>query len=99
MIHESNLVLGVTNKFLSVFVDRVAIVFSEVLSCFSAKKVVVSGNPRAQQVLGLKPNDRLKDFGLDPHKQTLLIFGGRCGLPKIKLAAVLACSIWAKADF
>ena len=99
VIHESNSVAGVTNKFLSHFVDRVAIVFPEVASSFPAKKVVVTGNPRAQQVAGLKPNDRLKDFGLDPHKQTLLIFGGSRGAPKINAAAVAALPIWAKADF
>ena len=99
VIHESNSVAGVTNKFLSHFVDRVAIVFPEVASSFPAKKVVVTGNPRAQQVAGLKPNDRLKDFGLDPHKRTLLIFGGSRGAPKINAAAVAALPIWAKADF
>ncbi len=99
MIHESNSVAGVTNKFLSHFVDRVAIVFPEVASSFPAKKVVVTGNPRAQQVAGLKPNDRLKDFGLDPHKRTLLIFGGSRGAPKINAAAVAALPVWAKADF
>ncbi|QXG59735.1 undecaprenyldiphospho-muramoylpentapeptide beta-N-acetylglucosaminyltransferase [Lacticaseibacillus casei] len=99
VIHESNSVAGVTNKFLSHFVDRVAIVFPEVASAFPAKKVVVTGNPRAQQVAGLKPNDRLKDFGLDPHKRTLLVFGGSRGAPKINEAVLAALPIWGKADF
>ena len=88
-----------TNKFLSHFVDRVAIVFPEVAKAFPANKVVVTGNPRAQQVAGLKPNDRLRDFGLDPHIRTLLAFGGSRGAPRINDAVVAALPIWAKADF
>ncbi|MDM7526972.1 MAG: undecaprenyldiphospho-muramoylpentapeptide beta-N-acetylglucosaminyltransferase [Lactobacillus paracasei subsp. paracasei] len=99
VIHESNSVAGVTNKFLSHFVDRVAIVFPEVAKAFPANKVVVTGNPRAQQVAGLKPNDRLRDFGLDPHIRTLLAFGGSRGAPRINDAVVAALPIWAKADF
>ncbi|WP_125581071.1 undecaprenyldiphospho-muramoylpentapeptide beta-N-acetylglucosaminyltransferase [Lacticaseibacillus suibinensis] len=99
VIHEQNSVAGVTNKFLARFVDRIAITFPEVASAFPAKKVVLTGNPRAQQVAGLRPNERLADFGLDPHKRTLLIFGGSRGAPKINAAAVQALPAFGRADF
>ncbi|WP_179395266.1 undecaprenyldiphospho-muramoylpentapeptide beta-N-acetylglucosaminyltransferase [Lacticaseibacillus absianus] len=99
VIHEQNSVAGVTNKFLAHFVDKVAITFPEVAASFPAKKVVITGNPRAQQVAGLKPNDRLADFGLDPHKRTLLIFGGSRGAPKINQAALDALPAFGQADF
>lgn len=99
VIHEQNSVAGVTNKFLAHFVNKVAITFPAVASAFPPKKVVITGNPRAQQVAGLKPNDRLADFGLDPHKRTLLIFGGSRGAPKINQAAVSALPTFGQADF
>lgn len=95
----SNSVSGESNKFLSHLFDRVAMFFPEVSSSFPAKKVVFTGNPRAQQVSGLKPKVRLKDLWLDPHKQTLCILCGSRGAPKINAAAVSACPIVAKADF
>lgn len=99
VIHEQNSVAGVTNKFLAHAVDKIAITFPVVASSFPAKKVVITGNPRAQQVAGLKPNDRLADFGLDPHKRTLLIFGGSRGAPMINKAAVNALPTFGGADF
>ncbi|WP_203623584.1 MULTISPECIES: undecaprenyldiphospho-muramoylpentapeptide beta-N-acetylglucosaminyltransferase [unclassified Lacticaseibacillus] len=99
VIHEQNSVAGVTNKFLAHAVDKIAITFPVVASAFPAKKVVITGNPRAQQVAGLKPNDRLADFGLDPHKRTLLIFGGSRGAPMINQAAVNALPTFGKAAF
>lgn len=99
VIHEQNSVAGVTNKFLAHFVDKVAITFPTVASSFPAKKVVITGNPRAQQVAGLTPNDRLAAFGLDPHKRTLLIFGGSRGAPMINKAAVAALPAFSQAGF
>ncbi|WP_225047374.1 undecaprenyldiphospho-muramoylpentapeptide beta-N-acetylglucosaminyltransferase [Lacticaseibacillus kribbianus] len=99
VIHEQNSVAGVTNKFLARFVTKIAITFPEVAASFPAKKVVITGNPRAQQVAGLKPNDRLADFGLDPKRRTLLIFGGSRGAPKINQAALAALDAFGKADF
>ena len=52
IIHEQNSVAGVTNKFLSHYVDKVGICFDDVRADFPAKKVVFTGNPRAQQVGG-----------------------------------------------
>ncbi|WP_125703111.1 undecaprenyldiphospho-muramoylpentapeptide beta-N-acetylglucosaminyltransferase [Lacticaseibacillus daqingensis] len=99
VIHEQNSVAGVTNKFLAHFVDKIAITFPEVAASFPAKKVVITGNPRAQQVAGLTPNNRLADFGLDPKKRTLLIFGGSRGAPKINAAALAALPTFGQADF
>ncbi|WP_262316765.1 undecaprenyldiphospho-muramoylpentapeptide beta-N-acetylglucosaminyltransferase [Lacticaseibacillus parakribbianus] len=99
VIHEQNSVAGVTNKFLAHFVTKIAITFPEVAASFPAKKVVVTGNPRAQQVAGLLPNDRLADFGLDPKRRTLLIFGGSRGAPKINQAALSALPAFGQADF
>ncbi|MCI1986004.1 MAG: undecaprenyldiphospho-muramoylpentapeptide beta-N-acetylglucosaminyltransferase [Lactobacillus sp.] len=99
VIHEQNSVAGVTNKFLARFVDKIGIVFPEVAAAFPANKIATVGNPRAQQVADLKPNDRLADFGLDPKRRTLLIFGGSRGAPKINQAVQEALPAFGQADF
>lgn len=80
MIHEQNSVAGVTNKFLSKFVDKVAICFDDVATAFPENKVVMTGNPRAQEIAALTPNPSvLEQYQLSPDKKTVLIFGGSRG--------------------
>ncbi|NVY95676.1 undecaprenyldiphospho-muramoylpentapeptide beta-N-acetylglucosaminyltransferase [Lactobacillus sp. DCY120] len=84
VIHEQNSVAGVTNKFLGRFVDKIAYVFPEVKAQFKEqKKLVFTGNPRAQEVADLQPNQRLQDFNLEAGKPTVLIFGGSRGAAPI----------------
>ena len=86
IIHEQNSVPGVTNKFLSRYVDRIALSFKDAASFFPENKAVLVGNPRAQEVADTKKSDILKTFGLDPEKKTVLIFGGSQGALKINQA-------------
>lgn len=88
VIHEQNSVAGVTNKFLSHFVDKVAICFDDVRSNFPKNKIVFTGNPRAQQVAHIEKKDRLKDYGLKDNVPTVLIFGGSRGAEGINKAAL-----------
>lgn len=83
MIHEQNSVPGITNKFLSKYVDKVCVCFPEAESYFPKEKVVLTGNPRAQEVAGVLPSNILADYGLDPEKPTVLIFGGSRGAQTI----------------
>lgn len=81
MIHESNSVVGLANKFLGRYVDKICYSFDDAAKEFSEKnKLVKTGNPRSQQVLGLnqKPLD-LKKYGLKPQMPTVLVFGGSRG--------------------
>lgn len=86
IIHEQNSVPGVTNKFLSRYVDRIALSFKDAASFFPENKAVLVGNPRAQEVADTKKSDILKTFDLDPEKKTVLIFGGSQGALKINQA-------------
>ncbi|APX73051.1 undecaprenyldiphospho-muramoylpentapeptide beta-N-acetylglucosaminyltransferase [Companilactobacillus allii] len=91
VIHEQNTIAGVTNKFLGHFVDKIAIAFKEAQNQFSEKrKIVFTGNPRAQEVVGIKPNDRLKELGLKSGVSTVMIFGGSRGATPINNAAINA---------
>ncbi|MGX7174339.1 undecaprenyldiphospho-muramoylpentapeptide beta-N-acetylglucosaminyltransferase [Enterococcus ratti] len=86
IIHEQNSVPGVTNKFLSRYVDRVALSFKDAAPFFPKEKSVLIGNPRAQEVANMNRSRILENFGLDPEKKTVLIFGGSQGALKINQA-------------
>lgn len=90
VIHEQNSVVGVTNKFLSHFVNKIAISFESARSQFPAKKVVMTGNPRAQQVANIQRTAALKAYGLKDDVPTILIFGGSRGAARINAATVSA---------
>ncbi|CAM3171978.1 undecaprenyldiphospho-muramoylpentapeptide beta-N-acetylglucosaminyltransferase [Lactiplantibacillus plajomi] len=90
VIHEQNSVVGVTNKFLSRFVDKIAISFESARTQFPEKKVVMTGNPRAQQVANIQKTGALKAFGLKDDVPTALIFGGSRGAARINAATVAA---------
>lgn len=89
IIHEQNSIAGLTNKFLGHFVDKIAYAFPEAATQFSEKKkLVFTGNPRAQEVAHLKPNKRLQEIGLRSDLATVLIFGGSRGASPINRAVI-----------
>ncbi|RMC39854.1 MULTISPECIES: undecaprenyldiphospho-muramoylpentapeptide beta-N-acetylglucosaminyltransferase [unclassified Lactobacillus] len=81
MIHESNSVVGVANKFLGHFVDKICYTFDDAAKQFSEKKKLVkTGNPRSQQVLRLlsaSANNITSKY--DSKMPTVLVFGGSRG--------------------
>lgn len=98
-IHEQNSVPGVTNKFLAKKVDKIGICFKDAESYFPAEKVVMTGNPRGQEVVQAPKSDILKDFKLDPTKKTVLIFGGSQGAWAINKAVEEAFSEFNQRDY
>ncbi len=84
IIHEQNSVVGLANKFLAHFVDRITYVFDDATSQFSEKKKLVkTGNPRSQEVIGLTTKTDLSKFNLKDDIPTVLIFGGSRGAQRI----------------
>lgn len=90
VIHEQNSVVGITNKFLSRYVTKIAIAFDAAKSQFPANKVVMTGNPRAQQVAHNQSQFSWTSLGLADEVPTMLIFGGSQGAPKINSSVVEA---------
>ncbi|MGM9902971.1 undecaprenyldiphospho-muramoylpentapeptide beta-N-acetylglucosaminyltransferase [Enterococcus sp. 10A9_DIV0425] len=86
IIHEQNSVPGMTNKFLSRYVDQIALSFRDAASFFPEQKTSLIGNPRAQEVADTNKTDILKKFKLDPKKKTVLIFGGSQGALRLNQA-------------
>jgi UDP-N-acetylglucosamine--N-acetylmuramyl-(pentapeptide) pyrophosphoryl-undecaprenol N-acetylglucosamine transferase len=88
IVHEQNSIPGLTNKFLSRYVDKVAICFEEAREFFPEKKVVLTGNPRASEVLGQDGIRGRLSSGLKLKVPTVLIFGGSRGARPINEAVV-----------
>lgn len=84
IIHEQNSVVGLANKFLAHFVDRITYVFDDAAKQFSEKKKLIkTGNPRSQEVLmQLAPAD-ITRIHLRNGLPTVLIFGGSRGAERI----------------
>ncbi|MBO0473100.1 undecaprenyldiphospho-muramoylpentapeptide beta-N-acetylglucosaminyltransferase [Enterococcus ureasiticus] len=99
IIHEQNSIPGMTNKFLSKYATKVAICFPDVAEYFSKDKVVLTGNPRAQEVVMIEKTDVLKEYGLDPDKKTVVIFGGSRGALKINQAFIEAFPLFEQRDY
>lgn len=100
VIHEQNSVVGVTNKFLSRYVDQIAIAFEAARGQFPAAKVTMVGNPRAQQVAAQTHSDfSWTEYGLKDEVPTLMIFGGSQGAPKINQTVVDAIPEFNKRDY
>lgn len=99
IIHEQNSVPGMTNKFLSRYVDRIGISFEASASYFPADKTKLVGNPRAQEVSGIAKSDILKQYHLDPAKKTVLIFAGSQGAKKINDAIIKSLPTFATKNY
>jgi UDP-N-acetylglucosamine--N-acetylmuramyl-(pentapeptide) pyrophosphoryl-undecaprenol N-acetylglucosamine transferase len=98
IIHEQNSLPGITNKFLARYVDKVMICFEEARKYFTNDKVVLTGNPRASEVV-----DTLKigkaALGLNPHKKTVMISGGSRGATPINNSFISMIRDYEAADF
>ncbi|MDF9445424.1 UDP-N-acetylglucosamine--N-acetylmuramyl-(pentapeptide) pyrophosphoryl-undecaprenol N-acetylglucosamine transferase, partial [Limosilactobacillus mucosae] len=100
VIHEQNSVVGITNKFLSHYVDEIAIAFEAARDQFPAAKVTMCGNPRAQQAAANADSDfSWTSYGLSNDKPVLMIFGGSQGAPKINASVVQAIPEFSQRDY
>ncbi|MBR2471524.1 MAG: undecaprenyldiphospho-muramoylpentapeptide beta-N-acetylglucosaminyltransferase [Clostridia bacterium] len=89
LIHEQNAFPGLTNKILAKMVSRVCISFEESRKYFGASdKIVYTGNPVRQNILGLKYEDARASLGIDG--TLVLVFGGSLGAKAINDAMIEA---------
>jgi UDP-N-acetylglucosamine--N-acetylmuramyl-(pentapeptide) pyrophosphoryl-undecaprenol N-acetylglucosamine transferase len=80
MIHEQNAIPGLSNAFLSRYVNCVAVSFRQSLRQFRrARNVVYTGNPRASAVVAANADAGRKAFGIIEGTPIVLIFGGSRG--------------------
>lgn len=99
IIHEQNSVPGLTNKFLSRYVDRVAICFEEAKQYFPNDKVILTGNPRASEVLGQNGVKGRLSVGLKEELPAVIIFGGSRGARPINEAVLKSLASFASKTY
>lgn len=90
VIHEQNAFPGLANRWLGRIVDRVAVAFEGASEFFPQGKVRVTGNPVRTELFGGNRAEAMARFGLDPHRLTLLIFGGSQGAHRLNQAVLEA---------
>jgi UDP-N-acetylglucosamine--N-acetylmuramyl-(pentapeptide) pyrophosphoryl-undecaprenol N-acetylglucosamine transferase len=92
IIHEQNSVPGLTNKFLSRYVKKIAVCFEEAKDYFPKDKVIFTGNPRASDVIGKDGIKGRLSAGLSTTTPAVLIFGGSRGARPINEAVIKSLS-------
>jgi UDP-N-acetylglucosamine--N-acetylmuramyl-(pentapeptide) pyrophosphoryl-undecaprenol N-acetylglucosamine transferase len=92
VIHEQNAVAGLTNRLLAPLVDKVLVSYAHSKRFFArAREVVITGNPiRKEFLLAQRTESLYRRFGLDPEKQTVLVFGGSHGSAALTTAVLRA---------
>ena len=93
IIHEQNSVPGLTNKFLSRYVNKIAVCFKEAEDYFPSEKVVFTGNPRASEVQGKDGIRGRLSAGLKTNVPAVLIFGGSRGARPINEAVIKSLAV------
>lgn len=81
LIQEQNSYAGVTNKLLAKKASKICVAYEGMERFFPASKISLTGNPVRQNLIraSLSKAEALKQFGLNPHKKTILIVGGSLG--------------------
>lgn len=84
VIHEQNVSLGLANKALSFFVDKVAVGFKETENFRGQGKTVFTGNPLGKSLRKAGKEEARRFFNLED-KFTILTVGGSQGAHKINI--------------
>ena len=77
-IHEQNSVVGLANKFLSKYTDRIGVSFESTIKDFPSGKALLTGNPCSEKALTIKKADKTS-LGIDKNKRLVLIVMGSLG--------------------
>lgn len=77
-IHEQNSVVGLANKFLAKYTDKVGVSFESTINDFPSGKAVLTGNPCSEKALSIKKAKK-EDLNIDKDKKLVLIVMGSLG--------------------
>lgn len=81
LIQEQNSYPGLTNKFLSKFVNKICVAYDNMEIFFPSNKIMITGNPIREDILDFanKREEGQKLFKVDISKPTVLVVGGSLG--------------------
>ncbi|MDP1706576.1 MAG: undecaprenyldiphospho-muramoylpentapeptide beta-N-acetylglucosaminyltransferase [bacterium] len=85
IIHESDAIPGLTNKFCGPLANRIAISFRKAAESFPVERMALTGNPiRIDFFQNIENQDEAKKYlHFDPAKKLILILGGSLGSDRI----------------
>ncbi len=83
LLHESDAVPGLVNRWAGKFVEKIAVSFQESTPYFPKEKTALLGNPIRKRVIGGNADEARRVFGLEKNIKTILILGGSQGSQKI----------------
>jgi len=83
MIHEQNSIPGLANKFLSKFVDKIAISFENSSKYFCQSKTIYTSNPVRKDIFNISRKDACQKLNINNSIFTVFIFGGSLGAVKL----------------
>ncbi|MDF2546892.1 MAG: undecaprenyldiphospho-muramoylpentapeptide beta-N-acetylglucosaminyltransferase [Anaerosolibacter sp.] len=84
VIHEQNVIPGVTNKILSKFVNKILISFEESSTYFAnSSKLVITGNPVRKEFIHFDRDVFRNELGIKNDEIVVTSFGGSRGAEKI----------------
>lgn len=85
LIQEQNSYAGVTNKLLAKDAKMICVAYDGMERFFPHEKLKLTGNPVRKTLLDMRTNRAvaMKEMGLDPGKQCVLIVGGSLGARSI----------------
>jgi len=91
ILHESDVMPGLANKFLARWADIIIVSFTESLSYFRGptSKMVVLGNPVRLEYLNLDKTQAARVLNFNPSKKVIFISGGSQGAQKINQVILL----------
>ncbi len=81
--HESDVTPGLANKLCFPLLKKICVNFAVTRRYLPEGKVVVTGTPVRENLLGGRPDEGRRALGLDDGKPVLLVFGGSLGAVSI----------------
>ncbi len=89
LLQEQNSIPGLTNRWLARIANEVHLSFLEARSYFVRKDhLKVTGNPVRAHIMEADRESGLHEFGLQPGRPVVFVFGGSAGAKRINEAAV-----------
>ena len=97
-IHEQNSVVGLANRYLSKYADRIGVCFESAKLSLPKEKVYLTGNPCSDIARKCKKIN-IEDYGLENDKKTVLIVMGSLGSRAVNDKIMEFISEFGKKDY
>lgn len=94
VLFEPNAIPGKVVRWMAPFAKEIGVCLPNVSSKMRGQKRLVKMHTLKNERPSLSKEQTLKEYGLDPLKQTLLIFGGSQGAQRINELMLEVCHLW-----